>query len=391
MEPSSPLTGVSCTDCGRETTTEEWTARCPDCGGIYAVSYDRDELQASFGRFDGLARFAPVLPIAASALITMDEGTTPLVECPSLAEDFDVGSVYVKDEGANPTGSLADRGVGLAVSAAARQGAEAIALPSTGPDGQAAAAYGARAGLDVEVFVPSRSTFDAKAMINVHGGEMSVVGGRYGDAVDAFDAERDDALSLAPFATPYRVEGTKTLAYEICEQLDWDAPDAVVHPTGHGESLVGIETGFSELSAAGHTATVPQLVAAQPTGCSPFVDALEGSEDAPVPCEQPDTICGPLEVPTPDPAGGGLALDALAATEGTAAATSDDDALELAVRTAQEDGVELSATGGVAASVARDLAHDGTYGPDDTVVVVNPIAGEKEADVLRSHLMRQGI
>jgi threonine synthase len=228
-------------------------------------------------------------------------------------------------------------------------------------------------------------------MINVHGGEMTVVGGRYGDAVDAFEAEAGDAYSLAPFDAPFRVEGAKTVAYEVCEQLDWQAPDAIVYPTGHGESLVGIARGFRELRAAGRIETLPRLVLAQAEGCAPLVKAWDEGQDRPTAWDRPDTICGPLEVPEPDSDGGALALDAVAESNGIADVAADADALAAAVEVAGTVGVEMSATGGVAAAVTQSLAEDGTLSPDDTVVAVNPLAGEKEADVLRSHLMSKGI
>jgi len=402
METTAALEGLACTECDAHHDPAAVPGRCPDCGGPLVATYDvdaqageTDRESLADSRFDGVARYGDLLPFELDAATSMNEGTTPLVACPGLADELGVAEVYVKDEGANPTGTTADRGMALAVAAARAHGAERVALPTTGDAGQSAAAYAARGGLDSEAFVPTRSTFVAKAMTNVHGGEMTVVGGRYPDAVDGFedamaDLSDDDpeTASLAPFDTPYRHEGARTLLFEVVEQLDWQVPDAVVHPTGHGLGVVGSHLASQQLRASGLVDEAPALHVAQPEACAPIVAADDAGADDTDPWEQPDTLVGSLEVP--DPEGGSLALDAIRETGGWAVGVSDDDALEAAVSVAGE-GVEMSATGGVGAAAAWNLAGSGQLGSDNTVVLVNPVAGNKENDVLRSHLMRQGI
>jgi threonine synthase len=219
---------------------------------------------------------------------------------------------------------------------------------------------------------------------------MSVVGGRFADAADAFeDAMADeDWHSVAPFATPYRHEGLKTLSYEIAGQLDWSAPDAVVHPTGQGTGVVGLQKGYQELADAGVLADQPRLYAAQAAGCAPYASAWEDGAADPATVDQPDTIVGPLEIP--DPAGGSWVVDALESTSGAAVGTPDQDILEGATSLA-EAGVTMGASGGAAFSGALALADQGAFDADDTVVLVNPTTGNKEADILRSHLMSKGI
>ena len=423
METTAALSGLACVDCGASHDPATTPRRCPDCDGVLTPEYDLDAVASDLDRgtladrrFDGLARYGDLLPLPRDALLAAGEGTTPLVECPAFADEIGVGTVYVKDEGANPTGTIADRGAALAVAAARGHGATGVALPTTGDAGQSVAASAARAGLDSEAFVPTRSTFVAKAMTNVHGGEMSVVEGRYPDAVAAFEGAmgeratgRDEGAasggdadgaaseggddgerwhSLAPFDTPYRHEGAKTLLLEVFEQLDWRAPDAVVHPTGHGLGVVGSRLAAEQATGLGLVDGAPALHVAQPAECAPVVAADDEGRDDTHAWERPDTLVGALEVP--DPAGGALALDAIRETGGRAVGASDDDALESAVELAGE-GVEVSATGGVGAAAARDLAANGQLGAEDTVVLVNPVAGNKENDVLRSHLMRKGV
>ena len=396
MHTSPAVRGVTCNDCDATFDPADATGRCPDCDGSLAVEYDHDAVAASREtladeRFEGVARYADLLPFDRDALVTMDEGATPLVESPRLADELGVAEVYVKDEGANPTGSVADRGLALAVTAAREAGADAVSLPTPGPGGQSAAAYAARAGLASHSFVPSRTPFETKAMINVHGGEMNVVGGRYGDAVDAFeDTVADEPWhSLAAFDQPYRREGAKTLAYELAEQLDWSAPDAVVYPTGEGVGLTGVHRGMADLQKLGLIEDAPALYAAQAADCAPIAEAFETGEDDTDLWERPDTICGGVEVA--DPAGGAAVLDAIRATDGGAVATDDSDILDSAVTIAQAEGVEMAASAGPAASGAWELSESEAFDADDTVVLVNTLAGGVEADLLRSHLMSKGI
>lgn len=394
MEISSAVQGLACTECDGTVTPAETPPRCPDCGGVLRVTYDLDSVSLSGAslaeeRFDGIARYERLLPFDRSALVTGDEGTTPLVDCPSLADELGVETVTVKDEGANPTGSVADRGLAVAVTAAAAVDATDVALPTTGAAGYSAAAYAARAGLDSHSFVPSRAVFGHKAMINVHGGDMSVVGGRYGDATEAFAEDADDEWYPVDATNPYRVEGAKTLAYELAEQTDFDCPDAVVYPTGEGVGLVGLGRGFDELAELGLVDDRPALYAAQAAECAPIAEAYEDGADDTAVWEVPDTICGGIEVA--DPPLGGQALAAVRETGGAAVGTSDGDAMESAVAVADAEGVGMAASAGPAASGAWELAEDGAFDDHESVALVNTMAASVEADVLRSHLMSKGI
>jgi threonine synthase len=226
-------------------------------------------------------------------------------------------------------------------------------------------------------------------MINVHGGDMTVVEGRYRDAEAAYlEAMADESwYPLAPFATPFRHVGVKPIAYELATARDRTAPDWVVVPTGQASPLVGIHHGFRDLLELGLIDSVPRLVAAQAAGCAPFADAVDAGADATTPVEHPDTVVGPLEVP--DPAGGDLALSSIRGSDGTAVALSDDEVLGGAQALA-ESGLPASVTGGAALAAARSLAERGDLDPAASVVLLNPVAGSKEADLMRSHLMRQG-
>ena len=405
MEPTAAFQGVRCPACDRIHPADT-DQRCPDCGAACEVAYDYGAItpDALFGhaadtdgptaraRSDrGHWRFDALLPFAASDAVTAGEGTTPLVATDSLADELGVEAAYVKDEGRNPTGTVHDRGMSLAATALADRDPDAIepiALATTGNSGQSAAAYLGRLGLRSYAFVPSRSAFSNKAMINVHGGEMRVVGGRYPDAVDAVDEQlAADYYSLQEFTTPYRHEGAKTLAFELYADLG-EVPDYVFVPTSTGELIAGVAKGFDELKQIGAAESTPTIVAVQPTSCAPIVTALEGGESEPEPWAVPDTIVGELEVP--DPAGGPQAVAALQRLDGEAVAVDDADILDSAVTVAQAEVIEMGAAGGAAPAGAWAYAEDGGFDGDETVVLLNTESGAKTPDILRSHLMGGG-
>ncbi|MCU4925638.1 threonine synthase [Halobacteria archaeon AArc-dxtr1] len=397
MNVTDAFAGLACLDCGALADDTEPTSRCEQCGGLLDPTYEYDAIEfdraaAPSQSGDSMWRYADLLPFERDTAVTLGEGATPLVECPSLADELGVERVLVKDEGQNPTGTIADRGLSVAVTAASQHGAETVALSDTGDAGQSAAAYAARADLDSQVYLPSRSGFATKAMVNVHGGEMSVVGGRLGDAREAYDealAEHEEWSPLGAFETPYRHEGAKTLYYEIVEQLDWTTPDAVVVPTGEGVGLLGAYKAARECRDLGLVDELPALYAAQAAGCAPIAEAMEADRDDPEPVDHPDTICGEIEVP--DPVAGSRLLEAVRETDGGAVATEDDAILEAAVAVAQGEGLEMAPSSAVAASGAWKLAEQSEFDGDETVVIVNAGAGIKGADVLRSHLMGRGI
>ena len=396
METTDAFIGLTCVDCGETFDAETATHRCPDCGGILDPDYDyaaidlsREDLAAR--RFDTMWRYEELLPFTRESAVSMDEGATALVDCPSLAEEMGVGRVLIKDEGRNPTGTFKDRGQSTAMTAAVQHGASDVALPSAGNAGQAAAAYAARAGLDPHVFLPTRAGFTNKAMVNVHGGDMRVVEGRFGDAAAAFEdaMAEEDWYSVKTFETPYRHEGKKTMLYELVEQNDWAVPDAVVYPTGGGVGLVGMQKAATEFQELGLVDDGPAMYAAQAEGCAPIVEAFEEGRDAHEPWATPDTICGGIEIP--DPGASPLVLDALRESDGGAVATSDEAILDAAVAVAQQTGIEMGATCAAAASGAWELSRQDAFDEDDTVVLLNTGAGNKDDDVLRSHLMGKGI
>ncbi len=399
METTHAFVGLQCVDCGASFDAEETTHRCPECDGILdpEYEYDRIDLTPDDLRerpFDSMWRYEELLPFPRDAAVSMGEGATPLVECPSLADAMGVGRVLLKDEGMNPTGTFKDRGQSAAMTAAREHGAEEVALNSAGNAGQSAAAYAVRAGLDAHVFLPSRAGFTQKAMTEVHGAELTVAdpidgNSQIGDAGRAYAEAMDrnpEWYSAKTFVTPYRHEGKKTMALELLEQLEWTAPDAVVYPTGGGVGLVGMHKAAREVRDLGWTDGLVPMYAAQAAGCAPVVDAYDRGADRhePLPDDAVTTACNGIAIP--DPGASPLILEAIRESDGGAVANTDEEILDAAIEVARVEGLEVGATCAAAAAGAFSLAADGELGADDTVVLLNTGAGNKDVDTLRSHL-----
>jgi threonine synthase len=397
FQTTDAFTALACIDCGARHDPATVTHRCPDCDGILDPEYDLDAVDLTAEDlesrpFDSMWRYEELLPFPREATVSLGEGATPLIECPTLADEMGVGAVYIKDEGRNPTGTFKDRGQSAAVTAAAQHGADEIALNSAGNAGQAAAAYAARAGLDAHVFLPDRAGFTQKAMTEIHGGDLRIAEGEITDAGSAYwdavaeGAEGDDWYSTKTFVTPYRHDGKKTMGHELIEQLDFESPDAVVYPTGGGVGLVGVHKAAGEFQELGLVEDRPGLYAAQAEGCSPVVDAWESGADEheAVPESEITTACNGIAVP--DPGASPMILDALAESDGGAVATNDREILDAAITVARTEGVEVGATCAAAVSGAFELAERGELGSDDTVVLLNTGAGNKDVDTLRAHL-----
>lgn len=391
MHTDGALADFECHTCGTMLEPDDVETTCPDCGDPVTPAFDpaalTDVVEDGTDNATGIDRFAPALGFDPDAeLVSIGAGGNPVIDAPSLATEAGVDSVRIADEGRNPTGSAVDREMAVAVSAARERDAEQVVLPSTGNAARSAAAYAGRAGLDSLAFVPSRTPFLEKAMANVHGGDLSVVEGRYADAAAAYETEEHDGFPVGP-DSPFRQLGAATLAWDLFGR-DGSSPDAVVLPVGHGTRLAGFFAGLEALEAGGRLDSLPALYAAQPEGCAPIVAAHESGEGI-EPWETPDSVIGPLEIP--DPAVGSLALDALTASDGGAVAVEDDDALAAAVDANAATGVEVSATGGVALAGVQTLAERGEIDADTSVLIVDPLAAAAESDVLRSQLMSRGI
>lgn len=389
MPPTgSAVTNLECHSCGSEFDLDHTTFPCPDCGGILDPQYDYDSVDVAREdmerRHESMWKYRELLPIRDDdAIVSMGEGTTPLVECPRLAEELGVARLLVKDEGQNPTNTFKDRGQSAAISAANEQGATDVALPSAGNAGQAASAYATRAGMNCHVYLNHQAGDVKKDLVQAHGAVLHLVDGKIGDAGAAFaqDIETEGYYPVATFKTPFRHEGKKTMGLELFEALDWSTPDEIIYPTGGGVGLIGIWKAYEELTTLGWLDdTPPRMTVAQSSGVAPVVEAIKDGADEHDPWANPESIARGVEIP--DPGASPWMLDAVYESNGAGVASSDEEATEAAIKMARTDGIEMCVTAAVALAGALKRAEQGGFDEDDEIVIINTGAGCKTASRL---------
>ena len=367
---------LECSKCGERLSPEEPQTVCPKDGGSLYVRYDLLKIREKASR-DSIARgratmwrYAAVLPDAEP--VTLGEGFTPM-----LASRHDP-NVWIKDEGLNPTGSFKARGMALAVSMAKRLGAKALAAPSAGNAAGALSAYGARAGMPVTVAMPDdtpRAFFDE---CRLYGAAVHRVPGTIADAGKFLrNHAANGAFDVSTLREPYRIEGKKTMAYELVEQMQGAVPDVVLYPTGGGTGLVGMWKACDEMEALGWIprGRRPRFVSVQSAGCAPVVKAFHEGSERTEPWPDPHTRAYGLRVPAP--LGGFLCLRALRETQGTAIAISDERADEATLALASRSGLDVCPEGGAAWAALAELRGSGFIRPTDRVVVFNTGTGLK--------------
>jgi threonine synthase len=371
---------LECDACGATAAPDGLPGTCA-CGQPWLVRYpgraqtlvDRTELR----RRHGMWRFRSWLPLGAGEEpVTLGEGDTPLLRVTATGMELGLDDLWIKDEGANPTGSFKARGLSAAVTRAVQAGAPGFVIPTAGNAGVAAAAYGARAGLPVRVYAPASTPPTLLMQVRWFGGDLVLLDGHIGDcgrAARAFAAETG-AVDLSTLREPYRIEGKKTLGLELALQLNWTLPDAIIYPTGGGTGLIGMWKAFGELQAAGWvTDPLPRMYTVQSSGCAPVVRAFEAGADRCEPWADPRTVASGLRVP--GPLGDRLMLRALRESGGGAIAVDDDVLTAMAARVAQREGIDLSPEGGAAVAAAGALRARGDVVPGARVVVFNTGAG----------------
>lgn len=305
-------------------------------------------------------RYREMLPIAENETpVSLGEGATPLLELPRLARELGVDRLYVKDESQNPTLSFKARGMSVAVTVAKRLGATSLVAPSAGNAGGALAAYGARAGLPVRVYVPRDTPALLMEEMRDYGAEVMLVDGLIDDAgklASEYARERG-AFNVATFREPYRVEGKKTMGYELIEQLG-SVPGTIVYPTGGGTGLVAMWKAFSELQRIGWIADErPAMIAVQAEGCAPIVAAFERGDEIATRVENAATRMWGLRVPAG--IGDRLSLRAIRESRGTAVTVGDDDAEAAARDLHRREGIDATVEGGATLAALHSLLDRG--------------------------------
>ncbi len=376
---------LECGMCGAayaDTETPWRTSPC--CEKPLLARYELAPLRGRFTpaalvqRAPTLWRYAEVLPVRAPEYrITLGEGFTPLLDAPRLAEALGLEQVWVKDEGQNPTGSFKARGLALAVSRAKEVGMEAVALPTAGNAGSAAAAYAAAAEMACHVAAPKDTPRPIVAEMRALGAELELIDGLITDAgkMIARGAEEHGWFDVSTLKEPYRVEGKKTMGYELFEQLG-RLPDVIVYPTGGGTGLVGMWKAFDEMEELGWIGSErPRMISVQSTGCAPIVRAWEAGAESAEPWIDAETYASGLRVPSA--IGDFLILQAIRASGGAAIAVSDEAMAEWVDTIGATTGVFATPEGGATAAAIPIMLERELIRVDEAVVLFNTGSGLK--------------
>ena len=359
---------------------------CTVCAGSLYVRYDLSAATGTAVRdavghapedspWSGMWRYRAVLPSVEP--VTLGEGWTPMLPSKRYA------NVFLKEEGANPTGTFKARGLAMAVTMAKHYGIQKLAVPSAGNAGGALAAYAARAGIEAHIFMPRDVPLANQVECLVYGAHMTLVDGLISDCARIVNERKaaEGWFDISTLKEPFRIEGKKTMGYELVEQLGWEYPDAVFYPTGGGVGLIGMWKAFEEMEQLGWvTGKRPRMIAIQAAGCAPVARAYDAGEAASTMFENAATFAAGLRVPKPY--GDWIILDIVRASEGIVLAVSDEEILASLRDWGSHEGLFLSPEGAAATAAYDQLLASGFLKESDRVVLFNTGSGNKYTDVI---------
>jgi threonine synthase len=394
---TSFATHLECSRCQEDFPVDQIAQVCKNDGGPLLVRYDLRRVRDELGRDElgsrprTLWRYRELLPHEdPDGVVSLGEQNTPLIETPTLGEALGVPRLRVKDEGLLPTGTFKARGAAVGVTRARELGVTALALPTAGNAGAAWAAYGARAGLRVVVVMPETTPDVIVRETAAYGAEVYVVPGSIGDAgaVVRGACAKYGWYDASTLREPYRIEGKKTMGFELAEQLGWRLPDVIVYPTGGGVGLIGMWKAFTELRAIGWLGPkLPRFVAVQSTGCAPIVKAFIAGRPESEPWPDPRTFAAGIRVPKA--LGDFIVLRALRESDGIAVAVTDDEIAERMRSAGQTEGMLVCPEGAAGLAGVANLRRDGWIRDEDEVVVFNTGTGLKYAESLQGEPPRK--
>ena len=390
MTYRSTITHLECTLTGEQFDASIPHRTNPTNGKPLFARYDLGRAKETLtkdsliGRPKDMWRYREVMPILNDAnIIRLGEGGTPLIKADRLAGATGMDTVYIKDEGVNPTGSFKARGLGSAVSKAKELGQTRLTMPSAGNAAGAMSAYAAAGGMEAHVFMPKDAPIANKVECRAYGANLTLVDGFITDAgqMSQRAAEELGLFDVSTLREPYRVEGKKTMGYEIVEQLGFEVPDVIVYPTGGGTGIVGIWKALDEMEHLGWIGSErPRMVCVQAEGCAPLVAAFEKGEEFATPFPDPHTMAAGLRVPAA--IGDFLVIRAVRESGGTAVTVSDDEMIDGMVEMARTEGVFAAPEGGATLAAMRKLIDGGLIRRNERVVLLVTGNAHKYLDVL---------
>jgi threonine synthase len=387
--PPSTISQLECSLCSRRFEAGRIWNLC-ECGGPLLVRYDLARLRCDWSREsfvsapNSMWRYAPALPVRnPGSVVSLGEGMTPLLPARRTGARIGALDLLIKDEGLNPTGSFKARGLSCAISMCVELGVKILAIPSAGNAASALSAYAAAAGLEAHIYmpmdVPQANFIECKA----YGAHVTLVDGLISDCgrivaerCKATGGQPDAWFDISTLKEPYRIEGKKTMGYEVAEQLGWSLPDAILYPAGGGVGMIGMWKAFAEMEALGWIGSGrPKMIAVQSEGCQPIVRAFQEGADASRFWDGASTVAAGLRVPKP--LGDRLTLQAVRESGGCAIAVSDRDLMDAGIRLASEEGIFAAPEGAACVAAAERLIREGFLKACDKIVLYNTGSGLK--------------
>jgi threonine synthase len=378
---------LECTRCGEHLSADRPQHICPKDGGVLYVRYDLASLKGKFrpetlsGRVASMWRYAEVFPELPEneKPVTLGEGFTPMLA------SREYPNVFIKDEGLNPTGSFKARGMSAAVTMAKHYGLKKLAVPSAGNAGGALAAYAAAAGIEAHIFMPKDVPTANRMESDYYGAHVTLVDGLISDCARmvAERATKEGWFDVSTLKEPFRVEGKKTMGYEVAEQLGWKLPQGIIYPTGGGVGMIGMWKAFDEMEELGWIGSErPKMITVQAAGCAPIVKAWEAGKSASEMWAGAETFAAGLRVPKAY--GDYLILDILKKSQGTAIAATDEEILAATRHWASAEGVFAAPEGAASLVAYHKLRASGFFRAEDTVVLFNTGSAYKYLDMIEA-------
>jgi threonine synthase len=362
-----------CIQCGAEYNPQEIVYTCQKCDGLLEIVYDWSELSISRNDFEGVPpsvwKYKALLPVERDP-VSINEGGTALYRCDRLAQKIGIENLYVKHEGLNPTGSFKDRGMTVGVSKALELGMKTLACASTGNTSASLAIYGAKANLPVVVMLPAGKVAMGKvAQAIMHGAKVLSIRGNFDDALKLVRQLCDhEGFYLLNSVNPYRLEGQKTIAFEVVDQLGWEVPDKLVLPVGNAGNISAIYKGFREFKELGLTDRVPQMIGIQAEGSCPIVNAFKKGQKDIIPVSSPETVATAIRIG--DPVNAVKALEAIYKSGGLAESVSDDEIIAAQKDLARLEGIGVEPASASSIAGLKKLVDMGLIKSDEIVVCI---------------------
>jgi threonine synthase len=377
-----------CINCRSKYAIDEIVYFCRKCGDLLEVKYDNDELTRAASKSEwrsaplSVWRYRDFMPIRdASKIVSLNEGGTGLHRCQRLGKKLGLNQLYVKNEGENPTGSFKDRGMTVGVSKAVELGVKAVICASTGNTSASLAAYAAKAGLECAVLIPSgKIAYGKLAQAMIYGAKVLQVRGNFDQALDIVLklSEKHGSIYLLNSINPFRIEGQKSLGYEICDQLNQEAPDRIIVPVGNAGNISAIWKGCREFHDLGLVKGLPMMTGIQAAGSAPIAQAVKTGSDTIVPVDKPETVATAIRIGAP--VSWKKALNAIRDSGGTAETVTDDEILSAQKMLARVEGLFVEPASASSIAGLIKLVDNGTIGKDERVICVTTGHGLKDPD-----------